>query len=177
MRVVSGIARGRTLSAALPASVRPTTDRVKESIFDILGSLGGVEGLSVLDLFCGSGALGIEALSRGAGEATFVDADRQVLDAAKANVAAVGLEGASATFVRASLPGWRSPRADLVLMDPPYEMVDLTELLDHLDAEIVVIESAKEPEIPERWAVHRQRRYGTTLVTVLIAATALEESA
>jgi len=176
VRVVSGVARGRALSAALPDSVRPTTDRVKESIFDILGSLGGVEELRVLDLFCGSGALGIEALSRGAAEVTFVDADRRVLDAAKANVAAVGLTEAAAFFVRASLPGWRSPSVDLVLMDPPYDMVDLGGLLEGLEAEIVVLESATEPEIPDRWSVHRQRRYGTTLVTVLIAASAPEAS-
>ena len=66
MRVIGGRSRGRRLAAKLPRSVRPTSDRVRESIFDILGSQGGVEGLHVVDLFCGSGALGLEALSRGA---------------------------------------------------------------------------------------------------------------
>ena len=65
MRVIGGRSRGRRLAAKLPRSVRPTSDRVRESIFDILGSQGGVEGLHVVDLFCGSGALGLEALSRG----------------------------------------------------------------------------------------------------------------
>ena len=76
MRVIGGRSRGRRLSARLPPTVRPTSDRVRESIFDILGSRGGVEGLRVVDLFCGSGALGVEALSRGAASVTFVDSDR-----------------------------------------------------------------------------------------------------
>ena len=63
--MIGGSSRGRRLKARLPAEVRPTSDRVREAIFDILGSMGGVDGLSVLDLFCGSGALGAEALSRG----------------------------------------------------------------------------------------------------------------
>ena len=73
MRVIGGTSRGRRLAAPTPADVRPTSDRVRESIFDILGSMGGVDGLVVADLFCGSGALGIEALSRGAASVTFVD--------------------------------------------------------------------------------------------------------
>jgi 16S rRNA (guanine966-N2)-methyltransferase len=171
VRVVSGQARGRRLPAALPASVRPTTDRVKESIFDMLGSLGGVEGLEVLDLFCGSGALGIEALSRGAASVRFVDEDQRCLEAAKSNLAAVRLAAARATFQRASLPSWTAPRVDLVLMDPPYGFAELTGVLEALDAEVVVLETGAAPEVPSRWAVHRQRRYGTTLVTVLISPT------
>ena len=147
--------------------MRPTTDRVKESIFDILWSMGGVEGLEVIDLFCGSGALGIEALSRGAARVTFVDADRDVLAAARANLDAVGLGDAPATFLRASIPGWPVPHADLVLMDPPYGLAGVDEVIDALDAEIVVLESRATPVIAERWMVHRQRRYGSTLVTVL----------
>jgi len=147
--------------------VRPTTDRVKESIFDILGSMGGVGGLRVVDLFCGSGALGIEALSRGAVHVTFVDADRDALAAAAANLEAVGLDRAAATFTRASVPGWTVPQVDLVLMDPPYAMADPEAVLASVRAEIVVLESRREPQIPEGWVVHRQRRYGSTLVTVL----------
>jgi 16S rRNA (guanine966-N2)-methyltransferase len=170
MRVVSGSARGRSLSAPLPAGVRPTSDRVKESIFDILGSLGGVADLTVLDLFCGSGALGIEALSRGAAAVTFVDADRAALDAAAANLAAVGLDAATARFLRARLPGAPLPSCDLVLADPPYDLAGVDELLEAIDAELVVLESRSEPLVSERWVVHRQRRYGTTLITVLRTA-------
>src|ERR1700740_293778 len=106
MRVIGGRSRGRKLPAKLTASVRPTSDRVRESIFDILGSQGGVEGLSVVDLFCGSGALGVEALSRGRAAATFVDVDPDALDAVRRNLMAVGLSEAPATLVRAALPGW-----------------------------------------------------------------------
>ena len=167
MRVVSGTARGRALNAPLPKSVRPTTDRVKESIFDMLGSLGGVQGLQVLDLFCGSGALGIEALSRGAAHVTFVDADRLALEAARANLNAVGLGDESASFVRGTLPGWTPPHVDLVLADPPYDMENVSSILELLKADLVVLESRNEPLVPEGWVLHRQRRYGTTLVTVL----------
>src|SRR5580692_11477485 len=106
MRVIGGRSRGRRLAAKLPQNVRPTSDRVRESIFDILGSLGGVEGLRVVDLFCGSGALGVEALSRGAVSATFVDLDPDALAAVRRNLDAVGLADVPTTLVRASLPGW-----------------------------------------------------------------------
>ena len=122
VRVIGGRSRGRRLSAKLPAGVRPTSDRVREAIFDILGSRGGVDGLSVVDLFCGSGALGVEALSRGASSATFVDQDLAAVDAVRANLAAVGLGDEPATVVRAALPGWLrgAPAFDLALCDPPY---------------------------------------------------------
>src|ERR1700689_598665 len=97
MRVIGGRSRGRRLSARLPHSVRPTSDRVRESIFDILGSQGGVEGLGGVDLFCGSGALGVEALSRGAASATFVDLDPDALAAVRQNLHAVGLADEPAT--------------------------------------------------------------------------------
>lgn len=171
MRVVSGSARGRRLSAPLPKSVRPTTDRVKESIFDMLGSLGGVEGLGVIDLFCGSGALGIEALSRGAASVTFVDADRAALDAARANLVAVGLADAPTTFVLRHLPGWTFGHVDLVLADPPYDAGEIDEVVAEIDADMVVLESRDAPQIPPGWVSHRQRTYGSTLVTVMIAQT------
>jgi 16S rRNA (guanine966-N2)-methyltransferase len=169
MRVVSGSARGRRLSAPLPKNVRPTTDRVKESIFDILGSLGGVQGLAVVDLYCGSGALGIEALSRGAASVTFVDADKAALDAARANVAAVGLAEAPARFVSARLPGWTFGHVDLVLADPPYDATETNEVVAEIDADVIVLESSVAPQIPEGWVSHRQRTYGSTLITVMIA--------
>ncbi len=176
MRVVSGTARGRALKASLPSTVRPTTDRVKESIFDILGSLGGVAELDVVDLFCGSGALGIEALSRGAAHVTFVDRDRACLDAAATNLTSVGLDPARATFTMARLPGWTPPPSDLVLADPPYDMEGIEAVVEDLDAEMVVIESRVPPELSARWAPTRQRRYGTTLVTVIMRAEAEESN-
>jgi 16S rRNA (guanine(966)-N(2))-methyltransferase RsmD len=148
--------------------VRPTSDRVRESIFDILGSQGGVDGLCVVDLFCGSGALGLEALSRGAASATFVDRDPDALAAVKLNLDAVGLAGEPATLVRAALPGWLegAPSFDLALCDPPYEYDGWSELLGVLRASRAVLESSSEIALPDTWMVTRARRYGGTLVTV-----------
>ena len=91
MRVISGESGGRRLSAPVGENVRPTSDRVREAIFDILYSLGGVDDLHVLDLFAGTGALGIEALSRGAASVTFVERDLKTVDTVRANLTAVGL--------------------------------------------------------------------------------------
>jgi 16S rRNA (guanine966-N2)-methyltransferase len=171
MRVIGGRSRGRRLAAKLPVSVRPTSDRVRESIFDILGSLGGVDGLRVVDLFCGSGALGVEALSRGAVSATFVDQDLAALAAVRANLESVGLADEPATVVRAALPGWLTgagaPEFDLALCDPPYDFDQWPVLLSALRADLVVMESSASIVLPESgWVVTKERRYGGTLVTV-----------
>ncbi|HTX62952.1 MAG TPA: RsmD family RNA methyltransferase [Acidimicrobiales bacterium] len=168
MRVIAGSSRGRRLPARLPGGVRPTSDRVREAIFDVLGSMGGVEGLSVLDLFCGSGALGLEALSRGAASVTFVDHDAQALAAARTNLVATGLTSPAATLVRAELPGWlgRAPQVDLALCDPPYAFGDWETLLSLLGADLAVLESGSPVDLPPGWMVARLRRYGGTLVTV-----------
>jgi 16S rRNA (guanine(966)-N(2))-methyltransferase RsmD len=170
MRVIGGRSRGRRLAAKLPRSVRPTSDRVRESIFDILGSQGGVEGLRVVDLFCGSGALGVEALSRGAASATFVDLDPAALAAARQNLDAVGLSDEPATLVRASLPAWLEGGSagsfDLALCDPPYNFEEWPALLGALRAHVVVMESSSPVALAGDWVVARERRYGGTLVTV-----------
>ena len=174
MRVIGGRSRGRRLSARLPPTVRPTSDRVRESIFDILGSRGGVEGLRVVDLFCGSGALGVEALSRGAASVTFVDSDPTALDAVRKNLGAVGLGEETVTLVRAELPGWlrragapaSTSTFDLALCDPPYDFTRWSELLDALDAGTAVMESSAPVELAPGWVSTRERRYGGTLVTV-----------
>jgi 16S rRNA (guanine966-N2)-methyltransferase len=170
MRVIGGRSRGRRLPAKLPAAVRPTSDRVREAIFDILGSQGGVDDLTVVDLFCGSGALGVEALSRGAASSTFVDLDPDALAAVRQNLTAVGLEDEPATLVRAALPGWLASAAagpfDLALCDPPYDFEDWPALLGALRADRVVMESSAPIVLPETWVIARERRYGGTLVTV-----------
>jgi 16S rRNA (guanine(966)-N(2))-methyltransferase RsmD len=170
MRVIGGRSRGRRLAAKLPATVRPTSDRVRESIFDILGSQGGVEGLRVVDLFCGSGALGLEALSRGAASATFVDLNPEALAAVRQNLDAVGLAAEPAHLVRAALPSWLEGGAaghfDLALCDPPYTFEDWPALLGALQADVAVMESSSPVALPGGWVVTRERRYGGTLVTV-----------
>ncbi len=169
MRVIGGRSRGRRLPARLPDSVRPTGDRVREAVFDILGSMGGVEDLHVVDLFCGSGAFGVEALSRGAASAVFVDSDPAALDAVRANLAAVGLAGEPATLVRADAATWleRSSQFDLAFLDPPYVFSAWDRLFAHLRADLAVLESNEEITVPAGWLLARSRRYGGTLVTVV----------
>jgi 16S rRNA (guanine966-N2)-methyltransferase len=149
--------------------VRPTTDRVREAIFDVLGSMGGIDDLAVIDLFCGSGAMGVEALSRGAASATFVDHDPGALEAVRANLAAVGLGAEPTKVLRAELPGWleRSSPFDVAFCDPPYDFDRWEALLGWLQADIAILESAQEIAVPSGWEVTRSRRYGGTLVTVV----------
>jgi 16S rRNA (guanine966-N2)-methyltransferase len=168
VRVVAGEARGRRLTAKLPAHVRPTTDLVREAVFSSLAARVGLDGATAADLYCGSGAMGIEALSRGASSCTFVDDDPACVAAARANLEAVGLADHDATFVRARLPAWRpSVRLDVVFCDPPYGELDVAALLDGLEAGVVVLETDRDVEAPKGWETSGGRRYGGTLITML----------
>lgn len=161
---------------------RPTLDRVRQAIFNALGSLGVVDGADVLDLFAGSGALGIEALSRGARSCTFVDADRAARNAVEHNLRSTGL-GDRATVVADDAMRWLHGRGigsrfDLVLLDPPYATTD-DEWLALLDAVgpiarradggagIVVVESDRSMALPPGWDALREKGYGSTIVAVL----------
>jgi 16S rRNA (guanine966-N2)-methyltransferase len=173
VRVIGGELRGRRLAAPVGAGVRPTTDRVREAIFDILFSLGGVVGLQVADLFAGSGALGIEALSRGAASVTFVDRDPLCLAAIRRNLESVGLDdgerSGDATVVRADVDTWvatTASRYDLVLCDPPYDYEGWTTLVGQLPADLAVLESTAEIDPPPGWGAIKTKRYGGTIVTV-----------
>ena len=167
MRVIGGVARGRPLKAKLPETVRPTTDYAREAIFSMLESRGGLYDLVVADLYCGSGALGIEALSRGAVKCYFYDADALCLGAAKANLEPLGIE-AEAVFTKATLPVWTPPAdLDLILVDPPYGPLNLASLLKGVRASRVVVENDRHMEAPMGWVVTKTKRYGTTLVTML----------
>jgi 16S rRNA (guanine966-N2)-methyltransferase len=167
MRIVGGTARGRPLRARLPATVRPTTDRAREAIFSMLESANGVRDLVVADLYCGSGAMGLEAMSRGARRVYFVDEDRACTTAARANLDTLGLHG-EAEFVVARLPGYViADDVDLVVADPPYGPLDVAALLGATSAHRAVIENDHHATAPEGWQVTRQKRYGTTLVTML----------
>jgi 16S rRNA (guanine966-N2)-methyltransferase len=173
MRVIAGEYRGRRLVAPDDPAVRPTSDRVREAVFDMLFSLGGVDGLLVADLCAGSGAMGIEALSRGAASVTFVDHSPVALAAVRANLAAVGLDDSErtgdATLVRADLDRWAATtesRYDLVLCDPPYDYGGWETLLARLPTDLAVLESGSEFAAPPGWGVIRRKRYGGTIVTV-----------
>jgi 16S rRNA (guanine966-N2)-methyltransferase len=141
---------------------------VREATFNALGSLGVIEGATVLDLFAGSGAMGIEALSRGASAATFVDSDRGAVEAIRTNLDATRL-AAAATVVRGDVARFLAAATmafDVAVVDPPYAFDGWGELLSVLAVPIVVIESDREIEPGAEWAVVRSRRYGSTVVTI-----------
>jgi 16S rRNA (guanine966-N2)-methyltransferase len=171
MRVISGTARGRRLVAPEGSTTRPTPERVREATFNALGSLGVVVDATVLDLFAGSGALGIEALSRGAAEVTFVDRDRAAVKAIETNLAASGL-AQHATVVTSPVERFLTAtqlRWDLALIDPPYgyDHGEWLELLDRLPADLAVLESDRPVEPPFGWEVRRSKRYGRTHVLIV----------
>jgi 16S rRNA (guanine966-N2)-methyltransferase len=178
MRVVAGQARGRLLKAPVGRETRPTSDRVREALFNILTSMDVIEGAAVVDLFAGTGALGIEALSRGAGRATFVDTAPAAIGTIKANLVVVG--GAQAAVVRADAVRWLEsqprptgrPAFDVAFADPPYAWDDWGSLLAALAgrAAVVVAETGRDLDPGPEWEVARSRRYGTTLITVACAA-------
>jgi 16S rRNA (guanine966-N2)-methyltransferase len=175
MRVVGGEARGRRLAAPPGRATRPTSDRVREAIFGVLGSLEQVadvtvEGARVVDLFAGSGALGIEALSRGAASATFVERDRTAVAAIRANLAATGLAGPGATVVGADAERWleRAEPFDLILCDPPYAYRGWPDLLAAMAplTRLAVIETGGPMELGPGWEALKIKRYGGTVVSV-----------
>jgi 16S rRNA (guanine966-N2)-methyltransferase len=166
VRVVAGRAKGRKLVAPPGLATRPTGDRVRTAVFNALASLDAIRDADVLDLFAGSGALGIEALSRGARHCTFVDVSAAAIDAVRTNLAATGLAG-DARMVQADAGAFlqgSSDRYDLALLDPPYSFERWPELLARLPAALAVIEAAREPDLPDGWDVLRSRRYGSTVV-------------
>jgi 16S rRNA (guanine966-N2)-methyltransferase len=122
MRIISGLYRGRPIIAPKGDTTRPTADRTREALFSMLTSrLGSFEGLRVLDLFAGSGALGLEALSRGAGSCTFVEQDGAALDGLRTNIAKLGVKGAEIRAQSVMALGPAPAPYDLILLDPPYE--------------------------------------------------------
>jgi len=169
VRVVGGEVKGRHLQAPPGRAVRPTSDRVREAIFDMLASLGGLEGALVVDLFAGSGALGIEALSRGARRAVLVDDAGAAVRAIVANVAATGMQDRT-TVLRLDALAWaeRADAADVVFCDPPYAFDRWGPLLGRLvsRAGLVVLESGGPLDPGAGWEVLKVKHYGGTVVTV-----------
>jgi 16S rRNA (guanine966-N2)-methyltransferase len=170
MRVIGGSARGRALRLPKELDIRPTADRVREAMFDVLDHLDLIEGAAVADLFAGSGALGIEAASRGAESVVLVDSDRAAVLAIQANLESTRItEEVTCRVVRSDAVSWcRSGRErfDVIFLDPPYAFEEWPLLLSVVPAEFVVIESNRQISLPERFALHRSYRYGTTLVTM-----------
>lgn len=171
MRIIAGEFRGRALRAPADRRARPTADRVREAWFSILG--GDLEGATVLDLFAGSGALGLEALSRGAGRVDFVEVSKASLTALHANIAALDVEtrvrvhrADALTFV-----GGLAPHAyDVALADPPYRTDAAATLVARFRtqpfARLLVVEHPARTELPG----DETRRYGDTALTFCRAA-------
>ena len=162
MRVITGTARGRKLCTPENYDIRPTTDNVKESIFNIIQF--DIEGRRVLDLFAGTGQLGIECLSRGAESCVFVDESREAVRIVKENLKTCNLKGTvlqmdALSFLRTA------GTFDLIFIDPPYdsklyepalEIINLVDILS--DGGIIVCEARKECVLPEMRAPYRKRR-------------------
>ena len=179
MRVIAGQWRGRRLRAPAGQEVRPTTDRVKEAVFNILGE--AVCDALVLDLCCGSGGLGIEALSRGAAAAVFVDRDRRSLSAARANLVTCGADPATWRMVQADAARWLTGHVGVpgagpwvLLADPPYGCgvaTDLaTALSGHLAEDgfrVAVFEHGADETPGADGLTADRRQYGTSHVTIL----------
>ncbi|MDY0213167.1 MAG: 16S rRNA (guanine(966)-N(2))-methyltransferase RsmD [Desulfuromonadaceae bacterium] len=134
MRIISGRARGKHLQTFKSNAIRPTSDRVREALFSIVASkIGGVEGLKVLDICAGTGALGLEALSRGATEAVFIDSSRQATEIIARNCTACRLDSGvdiiKDTYTRA-LPRLSGRHFDLIFIDPPYAINLLPKIIE-----------------------------------------------
>ena len=180
-RIIGGSRRGKKLHPLRGGIIRPTGDRQKESIFNILS--GNVNGAIVLDLFAGTGALGIEALSRGANFAVFIDVHKPAISLLNQNIESCGFEGQTQVIrwnIQKDLEclGTVRRKFNLVFMDPPYNKgyIEPTLRLLHrsgcLESDaVIVIEHAPQEPIPEDdfpYALYDKRRYGKTLVSFLV---------
>ena len=188
MRVIGGSARGRTLKgpprsrSGRPSAIRPTSDLVRGVIFDMLDAMGAEYG-RVLDLYAGTGALGIEALSRGDGEADFVEQNPEAVAVIRANLALTGFEGRARIHrMPAAQAAERLPSAPerqpytLVLSDPPYYDVDAFDAASRVaastlvtDDTVIVVEHQRDVAPPDQlgpFGLYRSRRHGDTVVSI-----------
>lgn len=185
MRIVGGRFKGRALITPPGARTRPTSDRLRESIFDILEHGGyPLADTRVLDLFAGTGALGLEALSRGAAYALFVEENAAARAAIRANVEALGLEGATKIFRRnakhlGAIPAGAGDPFTLIFLDPPYGKGLVRPALEALrdggwlaPSATLVIETGtnEEAALPPDFIEHTRRRYGDTMLAIARSA-------
>ncbi|MBK0325880.1 16S rRNA (guanine(966)-N(2))-methyltransferase RsmD [Rhodobacteraceae bacterium F11138] len=180
MRIIAGAFRGRALSSVgkgdAGAHLRPTTDRVRESLFNVLAHTVEIPGARVLDLFAGTGALGLEALSRGAGHVTFVDNGRIAADLIRKNIALTGSAEKTRFYRRDAARLNRNPDApfDLIFLDPPYGMGMGQKALDSAGqtgwiapGALIVWEENAPMSAPPGYSVTDRRKYGDTHVTMM----------
>lgn len=179
MRIVAGTARGRALQGPKGKGIRPTADRVRESLFNILGQW--MTDLTVLDLYAGTGAFALEAISRGAARAVMVDQDREALQLCRENAKTLGftdqVEVLGMPVARGTEQlGKRKAQFDVIFADPPYAAHVVEDILRHLTTHqllkpdgVAVIEHEKQEDAPaEQGGLHRvdQRKFGNTLVSL-----------
>ena len=176
MRIIAGTWRGRPLIAPKGDATRPTADRTREALFSMLTSrVGSFDGLRVADLCAGSGALGLEALSRGAAACLFVEQDRAALDALKANIARLGATGTDVRAQSVLALGPVSQPVDLMLVDPPYRSGAGNVALDKLarlgwigPATWISVETARDEDVDAPgFAIDAERVHGKAKLTLL----------
>ncbi|TAN29692.1 MAG: 16S rRNA (guanine(966)-N(2))-methyltransferase RsmD [Actinomycetota bacterium] len=171
VRVLTGANKSRKLLSNVSRATRPTSSRVRKSIFDILWSRVGIEDKSVLDLFAGTGALGIEALSQGAKKVYFVDRSRAAAKVIKENLSRLEIEPGRVKVVTAGhkdfLKGYSGDRFDIAFLDPPYVFDDWDQLLLEVPAAVMVCETGSRIEPPAGTEKLLERKYGTTVVTLI----------
>lgn len=168
VRVVAGDLRGRRIEAPVTDATRPTTDKVREAVFNALGSLGVVEGARIVDLFAGTGAMGIEALSRGADHCVFVEKDRAALGVLRSNLKNLDLESRTTVISGdAEHIAAQQRDVDVLIADPPYGYSDWAPLLEGVEAGLVVLESDRPVGDIAGWDTVREKKYGRTFVAFL----------
>jgi 16S rRNA (guanine966-N2)-methyltransferase len=186
MRIIAGKHRGRNLVTVRNLSVRPTTDRAKQTIFDILTNRIDFGGIEVLDLFAGSGSLGLEAVSRGARQATFVDKSPQSLQTLETNVRTLGCSEQCVSYAADVFWYLKNARHsfDVVFVDPPYRLERIAELPTELFASevlregtYVVMEHSKESPVEPSEAMYDVTRKAFGQTTVLIMRTKAKQQA
>lgn len=167
MRVIGGELGGRKLVAPDRPGIRPTTDKVREAVFNALGSLDALDGALVADLFAGTGAFGIEALSRGSVHCTFVERDRAALALLRTNIDSLGLTDRSDVVAADARRAAAGLDVDVVFADPPYDFDAWPQLFGQISASLVVAESAHPIADAGGWETTRSKRYGRTWVAFL----------
>ncbi len=191
MRIIAGQAKGKRIAIPPHSAIRPTSDRVREAIFNALFSLGGVEAKLVVDVFAGSGALGLEALSRGASHAVFIEQDSTAARILRGNIQALAFQE-QATIIKSDALTWLGePRVptqkvlpppvlrdekpsskisdfefDIAFCDPPYDFKSWDKLLASLNCRWLVAESNRKLELNSLWKIHKFKRYGTTFISI-----------
>lgn len=172
MRITSGQYRGRVLEGPKSDKVRPTSDKVRQAIFNILNhGAKPLDGASVLDLFCGTGGLGIEALSNGASDVHFVDTDTNLI---RKNIDKIGI-GDEVQVTRKDALKFHTPKTyDFIFMDPPYHMDLAYKALEHLLSlgamkpdSVLIVETEKEAKLPPSFKLVQEKIYGDIKVSFL----------